>query len=177
VVESAELLIKEGKHPASYVTYMVGPDAEARESGHMWLREICVQWLVDHNSPVEMAKLETMCFPEKSTDTAIKIPLDAFCWDVPPTGYPPIIDWMCHLTSILGECYDGRREPIDIKPVATMNLGDQLKPNSIALVKGFTRTSIVVFSVFSALREMSFSMSEEDTASFTRPPRTLISCL
>lgn len=114
----------------------------------------------------EIPQCDTIVFPAESTDAPIRIPLDAFSFEEPDGGLPPLIDWMTLLRLILNSGFDSRREAIDVKPVSAEVLGKPLRPGALIPSKGWRRSSVPAFVVLT-LMKMEFAVDGDESESET----------
>lgn len=73
---------------------------------------------------------------------ACKLPLVSLSLATPAAGLPPISDWQTVFHSIIFSGLDLEREPLDVAAALCM-AGQPLCPQSLHIVKGFTRISAV----------------------------------
>jgi len=154
-----------GKHPGSFVSEMLAGENRA-VADH--LRKCADDWLTKSGNPSLLPDLGSIFVPVNSTRQPVMFPFDAFHLPEPVSGYPPLLDWMTHLMSILTDNYDNR-EAVDIAPRYLAMVGKPLTSGSVSVIKGFTRMSIVGFILLVLFGDESLEVIEgADAEQLTR---------
>ncbi len=120
---------------------------------------------------LECSMAEATLFDWQRTMDPLRVPLDTFKLERPTAGYPPAIDWLTHLRDIVSNNFDSRREAVDIRP----GLQGQIQ-GQFAIVKGFTRISIIMFAWMQIAKVTKESLSAADLVLMKQLPPLIVFC-
>ncbi|CAE7499646.1 unnamed protein product [Symbiodinium sp. CCMP2592] len=151
---------EEDQHPCKLVEQYFGPDADNS------LPTAVNHWLSSNGHP-EVASLHHT-FPAENT--AANIPLLSFSLPIPVDQAPPLVTWSKFAPSIFS-CWENEREPLEVRPLGTPALrpGDLLSRASVAVCRGYSRSTIIGFGIARTLMvEDIGTMPESEKEEFTR---------
>ena len=150
-----------GNHPCDFVSKQLGSNEDRSVAHH--LRKCVDDWLVRAGNLPLLAELASINFPVESTRQPLLFPFDAFHLGVPVSGFPPLLDWVTHLMSIMCDNYDNR-DAVDVAPGHLAMIGKPLTSGCVAVIKGYTRMSIIGFILLVIFNDESLEELDGDDA-------------
>jgi len=162
-------MVAKGSHPAQWA---INGFSEQSSALHTHVHQCITNHLDMHSQSAGHPHENEVCFPTSSTRDPIRVPIWCMLLTTPVTGLPPLVDWQIHCKSILHNNFDSRREPLDVRPVSLECLGHAITDGTVVPVKGFTRSSILLFllaHIFEVLPELTSLLEPADMTMLTRP--------